>query len=163
MTSVVTVSLRRAVPADAAALARIHAASFDDGWTEEDMAGWLGRPEAFAWLAEDCGCEAVAFGLALTAGDDAEILTIATIPALRGAGIGRQILAELDKEAARRGLSRFVLEVARNNLPALGLYRSYGFVEIGVRTNYYRTQAGLVDALVHERPVGPANGGQTTA
>ncbi len=107
--------------------------------------------------------EAVAFGLALMAGADAELLTIATDPAARRGGLGRQIFRALDAEALERGLERWVLEAARNNLPALSLYKSEGFVEIGVRKGYYKTRQGVVDALVMSRPVGSAHSGQGAA
>jgi ribosomal-protein-alanine N-acetyltransferase len=150
-------SLRAATPEDAEALSRLHMASFDDGWTRDDFVTWLSRREAMATLAVG-EREAVAFGLALEAGADAELLTIATDPGQRNAGWGRQIFHALDAEAQKRGLTRWILEVARNNLSALALYKSSGFVEIGLRKDYYRTRDGRVDALVMSRKVGPAGG-----
>ena len=155
-------TIRPATVADAAELSRLHTASFEDGWTRDDFAIWLIRPEAVAVLVLR-EREAVAFGLALTAGADAELLTIATDPAARRGGLGRQIFRALDADALKRGLERWVLEVARNNLPALGLYKSEGFVEIGVRKGYYKTRQGVVDALVMSRPVGSAHSGQGAA
>lgn len=150
-------TLRAATPADAAALSRLHTASFDDGWTEQDFATWLSRPEGIATVAVR-EREPVAFGLALTAGVDAELLTIATDPAQRRGGWGRQIFRALDAEAQARGLERWILEVSRNNVAAQGLYRSHGFVEIGLRKAYYKTGDGRVDALVMSRRVGPTGG-----
>lgn len=148
---------RLAGPADAAVLSRLHAASFDEGWSEADFATWLGRKEAFAMLASR-EREAVAFGLALAAGDDAELLAIATAPDQRRAGLGGMIFHALDAEARSRSLKRWVLEVARNNLSGLALYKSEGFMEIGVRTAYYRQKGGRADALVLSRPVGLVGG-----
>ncbi len=145
--------IRAATAKDASALARLHASGFEDGWTEADFLVWLARPEGMAIVAGN-EREAFAFGLALTAGDDAELLTIATDPARRAQGLGRKVFRALDQLAVERSLNRWILEVARNNLPAQGLYRSEGFVEIGVRKAYYKTLAGRVDALVMERPVG---------
>jgi ribosomal-protein-alanine N-acetyltransferase len=150
------VDVRLAVPSDAAALSAIHAASFDEGWSPRDFETWLGRKEAFAVLAIR-EREAVAFGLTLVAGEDAELLTIAVSPAQRRVGLGQEIFRTLNAEAASRSLKRWILEVARNNLPALALYKSEGFVEIGVRTAYYRQKEGRADALVLSRPVGPAS------
>ena len=154
-------TLRSAIVADAAELSRLHTASFDDGWTRDDFAIWLARPEAMAVLALR-EREAVAFGLALVAGDDAELLTIAAHPAARQQGLGRQVFRALDAEALNRGLQRWVLETARNNLPAIGLYKSEGFVEIGVRKAYYKIGQGRVDALVMSRRVGPGGGHDAT-
>jgi [ribosomal protein S18]-alanine N-acetyltransferase len=149
--------VRRATLEDAANLSRLHVASFDDGWTRDDFATWLARAEAMAVLAES-NREAVAFGLALAAGAEAELLTIATDPAQRRGGLGRRIFQALDAEALNRGLERWVLEVARNNLSAIGLYESEGFVEIGLRKAYYKTPNGRVDAFVMSRRVGPGGG-----
>ncbi len=149
--------LRLADPADAAILSRLHTASFDDGWSEANFATWLGRKEAFAMLASR-DREPVAFGLALVAGDDAELLAIATAPGQRRGGLGGMIFRALDAEARSRSLNRWVLEVARNNLSGLALYKSEGFMEIGVRTAYYRQKGGRADALVLSRPVGLVGG-----
>lgn len=149
--------VRSATAADAADLARLHAASFADGWTNDDFATWLARPQAMVVAAENDNA-VVAFGLALAAGADAELLTIATDPAARRAGLGRRIFRALDAAALNRGLERWVLEVARNNLPAIRLYESEGFVEIAQRKDYYGTAEGRVDALVMSRRVGPAGG-----
>ena len=150
-------TLRRAIPADAAELSRIHTASFDDGWTTADFTTWLARPEGIAMIAAS-EREPVAFGLALEAGADAELLTIATAPGQRRNGWGRQIFRALDAEARARGLERWILEVARNNVAAQGLYRSHGFMEIGVRKAYYKTRDSRVDAIVMSRRVGGQDG-----
>jgi ribosomal-protein-alanine N-acetyltransferase len=151
------VRIRLAVLTDASELARLHAGAFADGWSEGDFRVWLARPECFAMIAIR-ERDAVAFGLALAAGYDGELLTIATRPDLRREGLGRSIFGALDAEAKERGLGRWVLEVARNNDPALGLYKSAGFVEIGVRKAYYFQVESRADALVLSRPVGLAGG-----
>ncbi len=51
--------------------------------------------------------ETVAFGLALEAGADAELLTIATSPDMRRAGWGRKIFEALNAKAHDRGLERW--------------------------------------------------------
>jgi [ribosomal protein S18]-alanine N-acetyltransferase len=148
---------RPACPEDAADLARLHAASFADAWDADYLKGWLVRSESFAVFVpggDGSGLGALAFGLALASGADADLLTIASDPVARRSGLGRKILRALDAEAARRGLARWVLEVARNNLPALALYTSEGFVEIGVRKAYYPGADGPIDAIVMARPVG---------
>jgi len=148
--------IRPAALADAEALSRIHVQSFDDGWTPEDIRTWIARPEGIARVADE-NREQFAFALALTAGDDAELLTIATQPSRRRHGLGHMIFAALDAEAARRGLKRWILEVARNNVPAIALYKSEGFMEIAVRKAYYNQPQGRVDALVMSRPVGSSD------
>lgn len=159
-----TASLRAAGPADAETMAAIHGSVATRGWSAADFGTWLARPDAFAFLAVGApgpvgvmGDAAIAFGLALVAGEEAEILMIATTPRARRHGAGRAILRALIEETGRRRLGRLILEVARNNQPALGLYRSEGFMEIGARSGYYRQAGGLVDALVLARSASSAD------
>ncbi len=149
--------VRAARPDDADAMAAIHASVAAPGWSAQDFASWLARPDAFAVVADSAG-GAASFALALAAGEDADILMIATAWQMHRCGAGRATLRALAGEAARRDVGRLVLEVARNNHPARALYAAEGFVEIGVRTGYYRQADGLVDALVLAWPVSPDGG-----
>jgi ribosomal-protein-alanine N-acetyltransferase len=147
-------TLRSAIASDADAMAAIHATVAHPGWSARDFSTWLSRSEAIAVLASgDKGL--VAFALALIGGDDADILMIATASQMQRRGAGAAVLGELVVEAAHRGVRRLVLEVARNNHPALALYAREGFVEIGVRSGYYRQAGGLVDAIVLARMILP--------
>jgi [ribosomal protein S18]-alanine N-acetyltransferase len=64
-----------------------------------------------------------------------EIHTIGIDPAYQGRGIGRRLLDELLNVANGAVVH---LEVRTDNEPAIGLYRSVGFAEVGVRRRYYR-------------------------
>ncbi len=153
--------VRQARLTDAGRLARLHARAFGKPWSKADFESWLRREGAFSGICEENG-RLVGLGVVLVAGTDAELLTLASRPGRRRRGAARRLLAFLDREAARRSLERWVLEVACNNLPALGLYRSLNFVEIGVRRGYYASGADQFDGFVLARPVGfaasPAGG-----
>ena len=64
-----------------------------------------------------------------------EIHTIGVDPAYQGCGIGRRMLQELLSTAAGGVVH---LEVRTDNAPAIALYRSVGFTEVGLRRRYYR-------------------------
>lgn len=64
-----------------------------------------------------------------------EVHTIGVDPIYQGHGIGRRLLDEL-LTFARDGVVD--LEVRTDNEPAIALYRSVGFAQIGVRKRYYR-------------------------
>jgi len=64
-----------------------------------------------------------------------EIHTIGVDPAYQGRGIGRRLLDELLDIADGAVVH---LEVRTDNEPAIALYRSVGFAEVGVRRRYYR-------------------------
>ncbi|MEM6625820.1 MAG: GNAT family N-acetyltransferase [Pseudomonadota bacterium] len=138
--------------ADAHALAALHASVFDRPWSAEDFAGWLERRDAFLHLAA-ADTETLAFGLALQAGEDAELLTLTTAPTVRRRGLGRRVLSALSDDARQRGLQRWILEVAEDNAAALALYRNAGFVELALRKAYYPGEEGRVDALVLSKAI----------
>ena len=64
-----------------------------------------------------------------------EVHTVGVDPAYQGRGIGRRLLDELLNFA---GDAVVHLEVRTDNAAALGLYRSVGFTEVGLRRRYYR-------------------------
>jgi ribosomal-protein-alanine N-acetyltransferase len=97
-------------------------------------------------IARD-GREIVGYaGLAVTGPDEAWVQNIAVRRDRQHTGIGSALLTDLLAEAARRGATRVLLEVAVDNEPARRLYERYGFVPVGVRRGYY--QATNTDALV---------------
>src|SRR5262245_20846981 len=100
-------TVRLASVDDARELSALHCASFPGGWSEADFRTWLARPEGFACVVIR-ERDAVAFGLALAAGDDAELLTIATARSQRRTGLATEIFRALDQEAGTRGLTRWV-------------------------------------------------------
>lgn len=64
-----------------------------------------------------------------------EVHTIGVDPAYQGQGIGRRLLEEL-LDFADGGV--VFLEVRTDNEAAIGLYRSTGFEQVGLRKRYYR-------------------------
>lgn len=115
-------------------MAAIHAAAFPVGarWSKDAIALQLGLVGAFG-LIDGAG----AFVLARVAADEAEILTLATLPEARRQGLARGLLqAALDKSGAR-GARAMLLEVGEENLAARALYRGARFIEVGRRADYY--------------------------
>ena len=64
-----------------------------------------------------------------------EVHTIGVDPAYQGRGVGRRLLDELLNFAADAVVH---LEVRTDNAPAIALYRSVGFTQVGLRRRYYR-------------------------
>ncbi|MDV3127417.1 ribosomal protein S18-alanine N-acetyltransferase [Mycobacterium sp. 21AC1] len=76
-----------------------------------------------------------------------EIHTIGVDPDFQGQGIGRRLLDDL-LDFASGGM--VFLEVRTDNEPAIKLYESAGFTNIGLRKRYYR--ASGADAYTMQRP-----------
>ncbi len=136
--------------ADPSWLAEVHAASFPDArpWGADEFRALLAGPGCLL-ARDDHG-----FALARVAADDAEILTIAVRPDARRRGIGRRLLAELERAARSAGALTLFLEVAGNNAAAVNLYESAGFTCTGRRPRYYRQRDGRrADALILAKPL----------
>jgi len=133
----------------AAILAKLHAASFDQPWTAADIAGLLDGPGGYGLAARDEAGAAVGFILARAIAGEAEILTLAVAPSHRRQGVARALVEAAAGVAASLAAESLFLEVAADNAAAIGLYRAAGFAEVGRRRGYYAKAAdAAIDALV---------------
>ena len=119
------------------------AAAIEPVWSVASIAELLAGPGCLALVAEaaDDGAP-VGFALIRAVAGEAELLSIGVLPELRHRGLGRALVQAAAARCADLGAAALHLEVADNNHPALGLYRSLGFVETGRRPAYYAAGAG---------------------
>jgi ribosomal-protein-alanine N-acetyltransferase len=136
----VTVTIDGLTAADADRCAELEALLFpgDDPWPTVAFVREL-VAEHNHYLAARDGDTLVGYGgisrLGRTPPFEYEIHTIGVDPAYQGRGIGRRILDALLDIAADAVVH---LEVRTDNDAAIALYRSVGFLEVGVRKRYYR-------------------------
>ncbi|MCY1457753.1 Ribosomal-protein-alanine acetyltransferase [compost metagenome] len=76
------------------------------------------------------------------------MLNVCVDPSCQTRGLGRLLFRALVKLAREHGAQRVFLEVRPSNTPAVALYHSEGFNEIGRRPRYYPARDGREDALV---------------
>jgi ribosomal-protein-alanine N-acetyltransferase len=133
--------------------AALHAAvGFHEPWDARSFAELLGIEGTAGHLAM-AGDEPVGLILWRVAADEAEILTVCTLPKRRRAGAGRMLMEAAITAVAAAGARRLLLEVAVDNTAAIGLYREFHFTDAGRRRGYYRTHGGPVDALILSKDV----------
>ncbi len=130
---------------------------FDDAWSAEMLWSELAQPDRFylAALVGDVVVGYAGLGGGSEPGDEATVVNIAVSASHQGTGLGRRLLAELLREAARRQAFPVILEVRVDNVPAKTLYTAAGFTVIGTRRGYY--QPSGADATVM-RLASPAAG-----
>lgn len=80
---------------------------------------------------------------------EGEITNVAVAPSRHRQGIGRMLLSYLLKQAEEKGICRIILEVRISNRKAIGLYKSMGFQNCGIRRNFYEMprEDGIVMVL----------------
>ncbi|WP_147125927.1 GNAT family N-acetyltransferase [Shimia ponticola] len=129
-------------------LAMLHRSVFGDplahGWGPSDLSAALHDPRYEVLLSEN------SYAIAMVTLDEAELVLIGVTPDMRGQGRARDLLDQLHETLVARGVARVFLEVAEDNTPALGLYLTAGYREIGKRPNYYARDGQTVDAILFE-------------
>ena len=134
------VTLDALTPADAQRCADLEAQLFDgdDPWPAAAFNRELAVPHNH-YVGARIGGVLVGYAgisrLGRTPPFEYEVHTIGVDPAYQGRGIGRRLLDEL-LGFADSGV--VYLEVRTDNEPAIALYRSVGFEQIGLRRRYYR-------------------------
>lgn len=119
-------------------------------WTRGNFADALdsGYPGLVSETPAEQGGGLQGFVVLMPGVGEAELLNIAVAAGQQRKGVGRTLLESALAMSRERGWGRVFLEVRTGNLPAIALYRSAGFAEIGVRRGYYRNAQGSEDALV---------------
>lgn len=149
--------IRPMTHADIPAVCRVGERAFPDAWIASDYEGELGQPTSRSWVLVAAG-DIVAYLVAWRVMDELQILHIAVDPRAQRRGLGRRLLAGVLDEQRRDGMVLATLEVRASNVPAIGLYSSAGFVQVGRRKGYYRNNGE--DALLMN--LGPESGPEGT-
>ncbi|KAB7650856.1 ribosomal-protein-alanine N-acetyltransferase [Sutterella faecalis] len=132
---------------DAPQLARLEALVEASPWSEKNFldslnAGHLG------FILEKEG-QIAAWAVVMTVLDEAELLIIGVRPDMQRQGLGSKLLSFVLRELRGRTVL-MNLEVRAGNLPAIGLYKRFGFLQTGIRRGYYPGEngSGREDALL---------------
>ena len=122
-------------------LQAIHSACFESAWSLQNFQQLLALDTTFGFMTE------YGFLLASDLGDDLEILTLAVLPDYRRQGIAASFLSALQEYALSHHKQHIFLEVKKTNQPAICLYQKHGFIQSGIRPDYYHENGQTVDAL----------------
>jgi ribosomal-protein-alanine N-acetyltransferase len=135
---------------DAAGIAHLHTSGFRRGWSEHEVEQLLIERNVLTQRAT-IGRHLVGFVMSRMAADEAEILSIAILPARRSRGLAGRLLRLHLGRLAGLGMRVVFLEVDPDNQPAIRLYRRAGFQEVAQRPNYYAKGAMTSPAIVLRR------------
>jgi ribosomal-protein-alanine N-acetyltransferase len=109
----------------------------EDPWPADLFRSYAAEmPEMF--LVAKAGVRTVGYCLSCVIGDRAYLDSIAVDPAYRGRGAAKLLLRECIERSRAARLRSISLVVRKNNVSAIGLYRSFGFVRTRTVRGYYR-------------------------
>ena len=138
------IELRTGGVADLALVDSIMKAAFDprfgEAWTRNQCLGILALPGVSLTMAALDGMPA-GFALCRLAADEAELLLLATVPALRRRGVASALLRSVIADSVAEGARKLHLEVREGN-DAIKLYQGTAFIKVGERRDYYRGTTG---------------------
>jgi [ribosomal protein S18]-alanine N-acetyltransferase len=133
--------IRRMTREDLPAVMELEKASFRNPWSFELLQRELSHDWSVIFLLEEPlpegGRRLLGISIFWIVHDEVHVLNVATAPEHRRRGVGRTLMEATLGEGRARKCCLATLEVRRSNEPAIQLYKSFGFRQVGVRPNYY--------------------------
>lgn len=118
---------------DVAEIYKIENECFSTPWSENSIAESIENENTILYIAELDGKTAGYMGVQIFSGEG-YVTNVATLKEFRRRGVAKALINEVMKNE----MEFLTLEVRQSNIPAISLYRSLGFVEVGKRPRFYR-------------------------
>ncbi len=117
-------------------LARLEKLCFADPWSEKALEEELTNPNAVFRVALKDGEVAGYVGM-IHVLDEGDICNVAVFDDFRRQGVATALIQHLVDYSVENQLSFITLEVRESNIGAQKFYETMGFVNIGIRKNFY--------------------------
>ena len=142
-------NLRPMMETDIAPVLQIECAAYAFPWNRNIFKGCL-RDDYCCRVVEMDG-EIAGYAIMSMGKDEAHLLNLCVDPDRHRMGLGDHLLKSmLDFARQHKAVTTF-LEVRPSNSAARKFYERRGFVEVGMRTNYYPARFGREDAIIMAR------------
>ncbi len=110
---------------------------FSTPWTYENLEEELDNKTAYFFVALE-GEKVIGYIGVNVIEDSCFINNIAVYPEYRRQGVGKALIKIASLTADAMGTDFISLEVRESNYPAIAMYKSLGFEEMGMRRDFYR-------------------------
>ena len=117
-------------------IAAIERECFSDPWSVASIISELTNPLSL-WLVALDGDRVVGYVGSQSVLDSADVMNLAVSAQYRRQGISRNLMQHLEDRLKEKGVCMLALEVRVSNTPAILLYESIGFRQVGRRPRYY--------------------------
>jgi [ribosomal protein S18]-alanine N-acetyltransferase len=128
--------IRGARPADIESIYLIETESFSNPWTLDNYTSEFAIPFSYMMVAERDG-NIEGFALVWFVNDETHLNKIAVKSEFRRSGVAGAILDHIISKSVNEGKKVIFLEVREKNTAARNMYSKFGFIENGLRKNYY--------------------------
>lgn len=118
-------------------IAQLERECFSDPWSQNSIASELENPLSY-WLVAMAGNVVAGYVGSQTVLGESDMMNLAVHPEFRRQGVARDLVLALIDGLNQRGSHCLTLEVRESNAPARKLYEKLGFVQVGIRLNYYQ-------------------------
>lgn len=145
--------IRTATTTDAAAMLAVEQAATAFPWTLALFTSCFGERYFNAVAVADGSGQVQGFYVGEYIAGQASLFDIAVHPDAQGQGYGKALLEHFIDSAISKGAFECWLEVRASNHKAIALYQQAGFVQTGLRPNYYPTPNGKEDAVLMALPL----------
>ena len=131
------ITYRRMTLEDVPQVHEIELKTFHTPWSYQSFVDEMTTNKCARYIVAEEDGRVLGYAGAWLIFDEGHITNIAVDEAYRGRGIGIGVTQALMQYAANMGVQYMTLEVRKSNLVAQSLYKSVGFIELGVRKRYY--------------------------
>lgn len=139
--------IRIATKDDIADILHIEQTCFSTPWTEQGIAESIENANTYLYIATVDDNVVGYMGVQIFSGEG-YVTNVATLPEYRNQGVAKVLI----KQVLKHNMEFLTLEVRESNIPAINLYKSLGFTEVGKRPRFYRDP--IEDALLMTRFLG---------
>lgn len=117
-------------------VAQLEQLCFSTPWSENAIAKELSNPLS-CWLVAVENNRVCGYVGSQAVLREADMMNIAVNPDFRRQGIAKKLVEQMILELKKAGNYQLTLEVRVSNIPAISLYESLGFAQVGRRPRYY--------------------------
>lgn len=130
------VIIRGMLHVDIDQIVNIEKVCFSLPWSKASFENELKNEFAYYQCAEEAGRVVGYMGMWKII-DECHITNVAVLPEYRNKQIASMLIKKMVEICKCSEISTMTLEVRVSNVPAINLYKKYGFFSVGKRPNYY--------------------------